>query len=312
MTDQPQPKITLFEWLENHMSHKAKVIIILLIVIGMIVLANYVRDALVNHKADQQEIETLKQKFQQQGSNAVAGNNVAPQKDLNNQAKTTFDPQLLNYMAQQNAKINSLTSAIGTLQGKIDQIQNLSQPDFSNARNAQTGAINNFTLQQNRTDSAGKTLPSLTAVHMTFDPTKPDPNDAFKGTFWENNQENFSISLGQWQKKKNGGYANTIALKRSVYKRDPTDSSKWIPIGTEDIPIQDAETTFSSEDFKSEAAKLGRWTAMLGIGKTTSTSLNSINSYQPFLGLQYRAFGKYGLFGAVQNKAAAAGLSITF
>lgn len=55
-----------------------------------------------------------------------------------------------------------------------------------------------------------------------------------------------------------------------------------------------------------------RWTAMLGVGKTQASNFQDPQSYQPFLGLDYRLTSRIGVFGAAQNKSAAAGISWHF
>ena len=55
-----------------------------------------------------------------------------------------------------------------------------------------------------------------------------------------------------------------------------------------------------------------RWTAMFGVGKSQGTSFQSANSYQPVMGLDYRLSKQFGVFGIVQNKSAAAGISWHF
>lgn len=55
-----------------------------------------------------------------------------------------------------------------------------------------------------------------------------------------------------------------------------------------------------------------RWTAMFGVGKSQGTNLQDINSYQPALGLNYRFSKQFGVWGMVQNKSAAGGISWNF
>lgn len=55
-----------------------------------------------------------------------------------------------------------------------------------------------------------------------------------------------------------------------------------------------------------------RWTAMFGVGKSQGSSFQDVNSFQPVLGLDYRLSRQFGVFGVVQNKTAAAGISWHF
>jgi hypothetical protein len=55
-----------------------------------------------------------------------------------------------------------------------------------------------------------------------------------------------------------------------------------------------------------------RWTAMFGAGKSQGTDFQTVQSYQPVLGLDYRLSRQFGIFTVVQNKSAAAGLSWHF
>lgn len=55
-----------------------------------------------------------------------------------------------------------------------------------------------------------------------------------------------------------------------------------------------------------------RWTAMFGVGKSQGTNLQDINSYQPAMGLNYRFSKQFGVWGMVQNKSAAGGISWNF
>lgn len=55
-----------------------------------------------------------------------------------------------------------------------------------------------------------------------------------------------------------------------------------------------------------------RWTAMFGVGKSQGSDFRSVNSYQPVMGLDYRLSKQFGVFGIVQNKSAAAGISWHF
>lgn len=58
--------------------------------------------------------------------------------------------------------------------------------------------------------------------------------------------------------------------------------------------------------------KVPRWTAMFGVGKSQGTNFQTVQSYQPVLGLDYRLSRQFGVFGVVQNKSAAGGLSWHF
>lgn len=61
-----------------------------------------------------------------------------------------------------------------------------------------------------------------------------------------------------------------------------------------------------------EKFQVPRWTAMFGVGKTQGTNFQSVQSYQPVLGLDYRLSRQFGIFTVVQNKSAAGGLSWHF
>lgn len=55
-----------------------------------------------------------------------------------------------------------------------------------------------------------------------------------------------------------------------------------------------------------------RWTAMFGVGKSQGTNFQDVNSYQPAMGLNYRFSKQFGVWGMVQNKSAAGGISWNF
>lgn len=55
-----------------------------------------------------------------------------------------------------------------------------------------------------------------------------------------------------------------------------------------------------------------RWTAMFGVGKSQGSSFQDASAYQPVMGLDYRLSRQFGVFGVVQNKTAAAGISWHF
>lgn len=61
-----------------------------------------------------------------------------------------------------------------------------------------------------------------------------------------------------------------------------------------------------------EKFQVPRWTAMFGVGKSQGTNFQTVQSYQPVLGLDYRLSRQFGVFTVVQNKSAAAGISWHF
>lgn len=298
MTD-PVPRVGFIAWIENHMSYKAKLLtlaIVLLIIVGGGILAvNYLldlRNELQNEKAAR---ATLEQKFTATGNSAVTGNSKAPQRDLTAQAKSSFDPALMNFMAEQKAQIMQLSTGLARIESRVSAMGDISPGTLSQHQDAGTGALTGLPLDETRRDASGALLPPLTRVTLFYKPTERDPKLAFQGTTWTHKREDFVMAAGDWKKKEDGGFKTSLSLKRTVYDQDPTDPAHWIPIGSESIPLVSGDTVYSPAGLTPAPKQIPRWTAMVGAGK-------SGNSYRPAALVDYRLTDKWGLFaGAVSS-----------
>jgi hypothetical protein len=305
-------KVGFWDFMENHLNYKVRLILPILVIAAIILIWNYVRD-LQKRDADRaQTLATLQQKFETLGTSAISGNSTASQKDLNAKGVATIDPLVAEQMRQQNATLNALTQAIGVIQGRLSTIGNI-QGDFGGKQAGDTGALTGFPLEESRKDSSGKQLPPLSNINIFYDPRQKEPNKAFAGTMWQHYTETFNPVIGQWVTQKDGGYKTTLSLSRTVSKPDPTDPTKMVVIGTEQVPITGAETIYSPAGLKADPFKIPRWTATIGFSKDTAgLTSSSFNGYQPAALLDYRVTNKFGATVGVVNKAAVIGVSVRF
>jgi hypothetical protein len=163
----------------------------------------------------------------------------------------------------------------------------------------------NYPFEESRTNG-----PGLSAFHLNYDPSKSDPNAAFQGSYWQHYGEQFNIAVGEWEKKKDGGMRTAIKLTRTVTKPDPNDPTKTITLGTEEIPLNNAETTYTPPALV-PAPRNPRWTANLGISSSSVTSPTASGSkYSAFGTIDYRLTDKYGVFAGLAGGGPAVGISI--
>lgn len=315
MTDTPipKPKVGFFEYFEEHFPFKAKMIFFLVVVATVVVGIYYIYDMHRQLQEEKVKSATLAQGFQQLGTSAVSKNEFESNKDATNQIIQAQGKAVGDFAKQTNSTLQSVTSAMGTIQSSVSNIQGkLSATDFASHQNQTTGALTNYPLEESRVSSDGKTLPPLSQVRLSFDPTQRDPNVAFKGTTWVHYREDFKQTVGEWQSKKDGGYKATVSLQRSIYKPDPANPGQWISVGTEDIQQADATTTFTAAGLKQPAVTMTKWLVLAGVGKSNGASPLAQGSYQPYLGLFRHIAGPFGGFVAVQNNSVAVGVGIGF
>lgn len=306
------PTVGIIDFLENHLDYRIKLIVPILLVVGVVYMFIHMRDLERRADAAQKAASTLEQKFQKVGDGAVANNAIANQKDLNQQGKDAVNPAVLLYMQQQGAVLASLTTSLATVSSRISGLETRMPTDFGGKQDSTTGTLTGFPLEENRKGADGRTLPPTAMLNLSYNPTLKDPNLAFKGSLWQHYQEAFKVTQGAWEKK-DGGFKTSIGLTRTISKPDPTDPTKMIVVGQEDIPIGDANTVFGPKGMVADPFKMPRWTLMLGVSRDANFgtgSTSGINGYQPAATIDFRVSNKYGVtFGAV-NKSAVVGLSV--
>lgn len=282
--------IGLFDFLENHLDYRIKLVGFALLVIATVVLWNYIRDLRAEVANEVKTVATLKQDYQQLGNNAVTKNELQTQSQLNSQASQLFGQQVMDFMHQHDSQIISITNAIGQIEGTVAGLQH--QPDTfkPSEQKTGTGILTGFPLEENRD---GK--PPLTSVDLFYDPSKADPNQAFMGTKWTNYKETFDISTGTWSQDKTHGYKNTVSLTRTVTKPDGSTAQ-------EPIPILSGSTIYAPKGITPVPVSVPRWTFSLGLSK----------GYQPAASLDYRFTNRFGVTGGVVNQTPYAGISIRF
>lgn len=270
-------------------------------VLAGVVLFNHYRDLVSQMKAQQAITATLQQKFMQVGTSAISANVQQPAAQVQQQASDAFGPALIQEMAKQDSKIDSLTTIVGTEDAKVSTLQSQLAAFDANTKNAATGALTGYTIEENRN-------PPLDSVKLFYDPTKPDPADAFRGTTWEQYQEVFHAAVGSWQEQKTGGFKTTVSLSRTISKPDPNNPGKTIVVGTEQIPITGSDEIFTPKALAASvpAAPQPRWTLDLGIGRGSG----STGGYTPAATIGYRMVGHYGLFAGTVNDGLVGGVSI--
>jgi hypothetical protein len=290
-------------------AYKTKIIVVVALAVPAYLGINYVRD--LRQELEQAKVQqaTLAQKFQQlTPSTAISGNAIEKQKPAAGVAEVALGPGFATWMQQNNGLLLNLTQTQALINARLVALEGkLSQQDFATHRDDKTGALTSFPIEQVRTDATGKPLPPLTTVNISYDPKQPDVNAAFRGTSFLNNQEVFRATFATVKNQKTGGFATVVSAKREVSKPDSLNPGKMILVGTEDIPLQDSQTTFTPEGLQ-EAKKIPRWTGTLGIGKSV---LNS-KSYQPWGTIDYRLSDKYGIAAGVANGGLVGGFSIRF
>jgi hypothetical protein len=293
---------TFWQYLIKFIPYHLTVILVIGGVLGGIILFNHFRDVEAELKAQEAITATLQQKFQQVGPAAVSGNTQQTAPQVQQQASEVFGAALIQEMQNQDAKINSLTTLVGTTQNQVSQLQGQLTPFQSTTKSSTTGALTGYTLEENRT-------PPLDSVNLHYDPTQTDPGSAFRGTTWDQYQETFNASIGNWEAQKTGGFRTSVALSRTVSKPDPNNPGKMITVGTEQIPITGSNTIYTPDGLTAALPPLPqpRWTLDLGLSKGTSSGSTG---YTPAATIGYRLFGRYGLFAGSANNSLIGGLSI--
>lgn len=293
------PSTSFWDYLKNNIPNHLILLGTIAALIGGVLLFNYVRD-MRDRLANQEKVTaTLSQSYQQVGTAAVAKNTEQTQPLVLQQASDAFGPAVIQLMAQQNDKIQSLTTAVAQANAQVSALQT-QLPALAPHQDSSTGALTGYPMEESR-----QGLPPLTSVNLYYDPKQHDPTLAFKGTTWQHYQEKFTTTLGDWEQQKTGGYRTTVKLTRTVSKPDPNDPTKLIAVGTEDVAVTGANTIYTPTSILgSNPFVLPRWTFNLGVSKDT------VNGYQPAGTVDYRVTNRYGVFGGTVNKALVGGVSI--
>jgi hypothetical protein len=218
-------------------------------------------------------------------------------------------------MAKSNSTLQSLTTVVGQIQGRVSAFEAMPAAAFSQHQDAATGALSGLALDEIRKDSAGKPLPPISRITTSYDPHQKDPVAALRGTFWTHNREDFTISTGDWKESGKGGMKTSVSLKRSVYQVDPLDPAKWIPLGTEEIPVNEGNTVYRPAGLQPTPPQVPRWTAMIGASKSGAISgatASGASAYKPVAIIDYRFTNKLGIFAGAQQDGAIGGVSYRF
>jgi hypothetical protein len=294
------------DFLENHLDYRVKLVILALIIAGGVVLWSYVKDLQTAKTAQQAQIATLQQNFQQLGTSAVTQNQLQTQAQATAAAQQAFGQQVTDYMKQSNSTIVSLTTTLGNISSSVNGLQQQVNSFTPKQQVASTGALTGYSLEENR----GK-LPPTAAVNLFYDPKQVDPNKAFLGTTWTHYNEAFTGSVGEWVSDKTHGFKTTVTASRTITKQDPNDPTKMLVVGTEDIPITSGNTIYPPAGIAlGTATAVPRWTATVGFSRDSFTSTAS--GYSPSALLDYRITDKFGATAGVVSKSPFLGLSIRF
>lgn len=277
-------KISLTEFLENHLPYRTKFLIklgvILALIFCVIYIWNLIRDQRAQLQALQAKAATLEQKKQTIGDSVVTGNQVGTQKDVDAQGKEAFGPDVLLYMKSQDAKLNALTSAVAQVEANQYNANNLKQDDLTQHQD-QSGQLSGFKMNEDRGN-----LPPISQLSLSYNPKEKDVAKAFQGTFWVHNREDFTITTGDWKEADRGGRKTTVNLRRSVYSPNGT------LIGQEQIPVSDGSTIYAPNAITPTPPSIPRFTFMLGLGKQNSAA--GI--------IDYRISNKFGMWGGVTQQ----------
>jgi len=309
----PAPKKSFMTYvmsdIPNHLKVIGFVVVLALIVFGW----NYVRDLRRELSSQQMITATLAQRFQQLGTSGVVqtDNTQGTKADVTTQTSDAFGAAVLKMMKQQNALINSLTTAVGLTKTTTSALPVQPAAFVPESHSAATGALSGYVMEESRNGA-----PPLSSVSLYYLPSESDPSKAFAGTTWTHYQEVFAASIGSWEKQKNGGLTTTVKLTRTVSKPDPLNPTKLLMIGTEDIPITGANTLYSPTGLVDPASvTVPRWTLGLGVS-TGSTTVRFGNSttpqLKPFGTIDYRFTNRFGVFTGLANGGIVGGVSIRF
>jgi hypothetical protein len=291
------------QYLKTQLGNHLLLIGILVLIGAGIVGFNYVRDMRTELANLQKTSDTLAQKFQpfNNGASAVAANSQDTSEQMTATALTTFGAGLVAAMKGQHADIQSLTTSVGQVQSEVRNLTSQPTTFTPTEKTNSTGALVQYPLAQDRGSA-----PSLTSLSLSYDPTQTDPNLAFKGTTWHNNNEEFTASVGNWVKQGDGAMRTSVALQRKVTKPDPNDPSKTIVVGTETIPLTGSDTVYSPKGLVDPSSVVfPRWTASVGVSQQSGVS-----GYKPAATIDYRITDRFGLFAGAVNGAGVAGVSI--
>ena len=289
-----------WDYLKNNVPNHLILFSIIGAIVGGIMLYNYVTGLRARLATQEKTTATLQQQFQQVGPAAVSGNAIQAQPVIMAQAATDFGPAVIALMAQQNAKIDSLTTSVALVTANHSQVVAPVTPTAAQ-QNVTTGALTNYPMEQLR----GSGQPPLTGLNLFYDPAQKTPALAFKGSNWNNYQEQFTTSLGTWEVAKTGGLKTTVALSRTVSKPDPNDPTKLVVVGTEQLPITGSNTIFTPADMAvNPSAMLPRWTITGGISKTTASG------FLPAGTVDYRLTDRLGITAGAVNSSLFGGISI--
>jgi hypothetical protein len=190
------------------------------------------------------------------GDALTAAAQVKPQATVTDAATAALGKQVTAYMAATSAQIRSLTTAVGTIATQVQTGKPVTVVADA------SGGFKNTTVVEARPQNA----PPLAEVALSWDPKAKDLSSV-----WTTYREDFSASIGEWQKK-DTGYTSAVALHRDIYKADPTAPGGYLKIGTEPITMQNAEVTYNEKNFDTAQAPLPRWDAILGAGHDNSGS----------------------------------------
>lgn len=259
MAESPSP-LPWTHLMEQFKLHKAKVISILVTLVVFVVGGTMAVNTLMDQRAElaQQKaiIGTLSEKVVKIDGNLTTANHVLDSEhEATKQVISTMGQQINDYMANNNATIRALYTALGRIEQEVREGKPVTvNPD-------KDGGFHDVRLTQARTG------PATTEVALTYSPTATDPTKRLLPV-WTNYREDFFPSLGEWQRK-DKGYAAAFKLQRKVYKADPTASGGFVLVGVEDIDLKDAQASYNKDvAFPAPAAlQVPRWSLLLGAGR---------------------------------------------
>ena len=158
--------------------------------------------------------------------------NIETAAQLEKQAREQMGKDFMAQVSATNGTVTALHTLIGQLAASVIAI---------NKVNGEKRANGSFTaiLEQDR----GKDKASLTAIDLRYDATKSNLTDAFAGSSWKNNREDFKIQFGEWRTDKDG-IRSAATLKREIYRSDNTK------LGEEAIPIINADAYYSKDNIE--------------------------------------------------------------
>ncbi len=145
--------------------------------------------------------------------------NVVSTEDLEKRIREGLGRELLAKIAKANGTAESLVVAVGEVKGQVSKLASVPVA-------ARDDGSFDATLVQER-------KPPLAQVDVAWKPGQP------LSTYWTSYTEQFKVQVGQWRTGEDGARA-AISLERHVL-RDGR------PLGTEQIPIPEANAYFSTD-----------------------------------------------------------------